>query len=396
MILGLNVVDWVVIVLAIVVAYTGWMHGFVVGVLSFVGFVGGAALGLLLVPQLLGWLDPGLGASILALLLVLAVASIGQGILAWAGGLVRSRVSASPLQVVDAGAGAVLGVAGLVVAAWAIGLAISTAAIPYASEGVRNSQILEAVDNLVPVTPDALRDAFEEVVAAGGLPEVVEPWTSEPIRGVDAPDSTVARDPEIRAAAESVVKVIGRAECDRVIEGTGFSIGNNRIMTNAHVVAGVAEPVVTLPTGENINAEVVMYDSQTDLAVLAVDDLALAALPFANADPERGTDGVVVGYPNNGPLRIEPVRVRGMHELLGRDIYDDRQVSREVVAMRGSVQPGNSGGPLVNGDGEIYGVVFAASLTDPDTGYALARDEVRDMYESAPSASDPVSTGSCT
>lgn len=396
MILGLNAVDWVVIVLAIVVAYTGWMHGFVVGVLSFVGFVGGAALGLLLVPQLLGWLDPGLGTSILAVLLVLAVASVGQGVLAWAGGWVRSKVSSSPARKIDAIAGALIGVAGFLVAAWAIGLAVSTAAIPYASSGVRESKIMRTVDDVVPVSPDQVRDAFQEVVAAGGFPEVVVPWVPEPIREVDPPDGTIWRDPGVRQAAESVVKIIGRAECNRVVEGTGFVIAEDRVMTNAHVVAGVSDPVIQWPDADPMNAEVVLFDPATDVAVLAVPDLGLAPLEFSDTDPAIGTNAAIIGYPNNGPLNTEAVRVRGSHELLGRDIYDEQQVNRQVLSLRGDIQPGNSGGPLVDVNGEVYGVVFASSLTDPDTGYALDRDEVATLNERAPSASRPVSTGTCT
>ncbi|HMG30056.1 MAG TPA: CvpA family protein, partial [Jiangellaceae bacterium] len=173
MILGLNVVDWLVIVLAVVVAYSGWSHGFLVGLLSFVGFIGGAAGGLLLAPAVLGDLEPGLGVSVLAVLIVLTVAVIGQALLAWAGGWMRSRVSSEPAHRFDAAGGAVLGVVGLLLAAWAVGLAISSAAIPQASAAVRESKILRAVDTVVPVSPDLLREAFESVVAAGRFPEVV-------------------------------------------------------------------------------------------------------------------------------------------------------------------------------------------------------------------------------
>ena len=211
MIFGLNLVDWLVIALALVVAYTGWVHGFVVGLLSFVGFVGGAIAGLLLVPVVLGGLEPSLGVSVLAVLMVLAIASIGQGLLAWAGGWVRSKVSSEPARHLDGLAGALLAVVGLLIGAWAVGLAVSSSAIPYASAGVRESKILRTVDGAMPVSPDALRDAFESVVAAGRFPEVVVPWVPEPIRDVGAPTAALSRDPEIREASASVVKVIGRA-----------------------------------------------------------------------------------------------------------------------------------------------------------------------------------------
>jgi S1-C subfamily serine protease len=394
-ILGLNLVDWLLIALALVVAYTGWVHGFVVGLLSFIGFVGGAIAGLLLVPVLLGGLEPSLGVSVLAVLIVLAVASLGQGLLSWTGGWVRGRVSSEPAHRVDAVAGALLAVFGLLIGAWAVGLAISSSAIPYASAAVRESKILKVVDGAVPVSPDGLRNAFESVLAAGRFPDVVAPWVPEPIRDVEAPTGTLGRDPEIRASAGSVVKVIGRAEsCDRVIEGTGFVVAAERVMTNAHVVAGVSAPIVTAPDAEPLESRVVYFDPRSDVAVLAVPGLDRGPLTF-RADAAAGADAAVVGYPGNGPLRSEPVRIRGEHSLLGRDIYDEGAVNRDVLSIRGEIRPGNSGGPLVADDGLVYGVVFAASLTDPDTGYALAASEVTQALQSA-AATEPVPTGVCT
>lgn len=396
MILGLNVVDMIVIVLAIVVGFTGWTNGFVVGVLSFVGFVGGAILGLFLVPRVLGGLEPGVGVSILAVLLVLAIASIGQGILAWTGGRIRAMVSSQPARKIDAASGAVIGIAGLLVAAWAIGLAISSAAIPQVSAAVRDSRILRLVDDAVPISSQALHDAFQDVVASGGIPDVVLPWIEEPITDTKPPDGTFWRDPEVREASQHVVKITGQASCDRIITGSGFVIARDRVMTNAHVVAGVDDPVVTFPDAAPKAAKVVLFDPESDLAVLAVPDLGLKPLTFATTAPTQGATAAAVGYPNGGPLRAQPMRVRGSHELLGNDIYDEQQVTRRVLSLRGDIQPGNSGGPLVDGEGDVYGVIFAASLTDPDTGYALARSEAQPMLDAAPAATEPVSTGGCT
>ncbi|WP_165367753.1 MarP family serine protease, partial [Phytoactinopolyspora endophytica] len=280
---------------------------------------------------------------------------------------------------------------------WACGLAISTAAIPHMSKSVRESAILSTVDDAVPVSPDRVRAALDDVVVAGGFPEVVVPWESEPLDEVEAPSGNLHRDEDVRRAAASVIKITGRADaCSRVLEGTGFVIAEERVMTNAHVVAGVSEPVVTFADGDPLAAQVVQFDPETDLAVLAVPDLPQEPLGFAEVVPSSGDDAVVVGYPEGDPLTTAPVRVRGQYDLRGHDIYGSDQVNRDVFAVRGSVRPGNSGGPMVNLYGNVTGVVFAASLTDPDTGYALSLDEVRDMAEAAPDATDPVSTGSCT
>jgi S1-C subfamily serine protease len=392
----MNVIDWLIVLLAIVVAYTGWSKGFLVGLLSFVGFVGGAIGGLWLVPRLLGGLDPGLGPAILAVLLVLAVASIGQGLLAWGGGWIRAQLTSEPAQRFDAASGALLGVVGLLIACWAVGLAVSTSAIPYASPAVRESWVLRTVDDFVPLSADRLRNTFRSVVAAGGFPEVVAPWVPEPIVQVDPPANGVIRDPEIRDASRSVLKVVGRAPtCNRVIEGSSFVIADERVMTNAHVVAGVQEPKVLMPDGDPMDARVVLFDPWKDIAVLAVPDLGRAPLGFAE-DVEAGADAAVVGYPNNGPLTVEPVRVRGDHALIGRDIYGEDRVTRDVLSLRGQVQQGNSGGPLVGDDGSVYGVVFAASMTDPDTGYALSLSEISEAVDLAEDAEEAVSTGRCT
>jgi S1-C subfamily serine protease len=392
----MNVIDWLIVLLAIVVAYTGWSRGFLVGLLSFIGFVGGALGGLWLVPRLLGGLDPGLGSAMLAVLLVLAVASIGQGLLAWGGSVIRAQVSSEPAQRFDAASGALLGVVGLLIAAWAIGLAVSTSAIPHASAAVRDSWILRTVDDFVPLSADRLRNTFQSVVASGGFPEAVAPWVSEPIFAVEPPTVSVIRDPQIREASRSVLKVVGRAPaCNRVIEGSAFVIAPERVMTNAHVVAGVHEPKVFVPDGEPLDARVVVFDPWSDVAVLAVPDLNRAPLEF-NPDAAARADAAVVGYPNHGPLSVEPVRIRSQHDLLGRDIYGDGQVTREVVSLRGQVQQGNSGGPLLAEDGSVYGVIFAASMTDPETGYALSYNEVSDALEAAEGAEEAVSTGQCT
>jgi S1-C subfamily serine protease len=392
----MNLVDWLIILLLVVVAYTGWIRGFVVGLLSFVGFVGGAIGGLLLVPLVLGGLSPGLGVTVLAVLLVLAVASIGQGLLAWLGSWLRSQFTSEPAHNVDAAGGAVLGIIGLLVAAWAVGLAVSSAAIPHASAAVRESWILRNVDDAVPVSPHRLREAFQSVVAAGRFPEVVAPWVPEPIFSVEPPTGTLSRDPVLREAAASVVRVVGRAPaCNRVIEGSAFMIASERVMTNAHVVAGVDAPRIAAPSGDVLTGRVVLYDPQTDIAVLDVPGLDEPVLEIG-AGAGVGDDAAVVGYPNNGPLAIEPVRVRGEHALVGRDIYGEQQVTRDVVSLRGRVHPGNSGGPLLTEAGEVVGMVFAASLTDPDTGYALALGEITEPIETGIAADDSVTTGRCT
>lgn len=393
----MNAVDVVVVLLALAFAISGYAQGLLVGLLSFVGFVGGAVAGLLLGPRLLRFLEPGLGASVLALLLVLVTASIGQGVAAFVGGKLRRRLAIRQAQRADAVGGALLGAGALLVAAWAIGLAVSASQIPVIAAAVRDSEVLRQVDRALPAPAGDLTEEFRWLVEAGTFPGVVAPFVPEHIREVAAPDPRVVRDPQVRAAASSVVKVLGEAQaCGRVIEGSGFVVAAERVMTNAHVLAGVASPTVLVPGGGQLDATVVHFDPQTDVAVLAVPGLERPALAFGTA-PADGDPAVVLGYPRNGPLSADAARIRSQQVLLGEDIYGEGRVNREVIALRGDVQPGNSGGPLVAGDGEVYGMIFAASLTDTDTAYALSPDEVSAAMDAASTAPEgtAVSTGSC-
>jgi hypothetical protein len=391
-----NGLDWFLAVLVVVFAVTGWTQGFVVGLLSFVGFAGGTIVGLLLVPRLLGGLEPGVGTAILAVGLVLIMAVLLQGLLSWVGNRLRDRVGSDHAKVVDAAGGMVLAVTGLLVAAWAVGVVAASSGIPGFARLARESTVLATVDEYVPIGPERLRDTFRDVVEAGGFPEVVAPFVPEPDIPTEPPTGTLGRTAEIRQAANSVVKVLGQADaCGVNLEGSGFAVAADRIMTNAHVVAGTRRVVVVRPgaAAEPLEATVVYLDPRIDVALLAVDGLDLPVLDFV-APAEPGADAAAVGYPNNGPLRSTPVRVRGTVVLLGQDIYGADRVRREVIAVRGSVQPGNSGGPLVSTDGQVYGMVFASSLTDDETGYALTPAELEPAMTRV-GLTDEVGTGAC-
>ncbi len=395
MFLGLTWLDWLVIVLAVIAGVTGYTQGFLSGLLSFVGFAVGAIGGLLVVPQLLGGLEPGLGTALLAVFLVLVLATFGQAALAWLGRRLRDQLTWRPVQAVDSAAGGVFAAAGVLVAAWALGLAVSAAAIPELSREARESRLLRAIDGVVPVEPDRVLSTFRSVVDAEGFPDVVAPFVPEDIRAVDEPSPMVVRDPEVRAAMNSVVKLIGRAPaCDANFEGSGFVISAEHVMTNAHVVAGVRRLFVEPFRGDRIEATVVYFDPQADVAVVHAPGLSLPALAFRD-DAAPGVDAAVAGYPNNGPLRVDEARVRNRVELVGQDIYDDARVTRDVIALRGDVRPGNSGGPLLADDGRVYGVVFAASLSDDDTGYALSPAQVAGAVEQGAGGTEGVSTGDC-
>jgi S1-C subfamily serine protease len=192
-----------------------------------------------------------------------------------------------------------------------------------------------------------------------------------------------------------VVKISGVApSCSRQIDGSGFVYAPERVMTNAHVVAGVSSLTVESVDSGQLPAEVVLFDADLDVAVLAVDGLEAGPLDFDTSATERDR-AAVLGFPENGPFSDEAARVRTEQQLRSPDIYGDGSHLREVISIRALVRPGNSGGPVVSLGGSVYGVVFAASVSDPDTGYALTADQVADSAQEGRAADEAVSTGEC-
>jgi S1-C subfamily serine protease len=219
---------------------------------------------------------------------------------------------------------------------------------------------------------------------------------AERITPVAPPDPAVAETAGVRDAAASIVKITGIADsCNRGQEGSGWVVARDRVVTNAHVVAGMHTATLRIHgTGRSYTGRVVIFDPKRDLAVIDVPGLPAAPLR-EGPDLVRGDAGVVAGFPLDGPYRLDAARVRDVVDARGSDIYGQPGASREVYSLYATVQPGNSGGPLLAPDGRVVGVIFAKSLDDPSTGYALTTTEVQPVLQAAASASTPVSTGSC-
>src|SRR5262249_9284896 len=218
-------------------------------------------------------------------------------------------------------------------------------------------------------------------------------------RAVPRPDPALLNSPVVRADRPSIVKVTGVAfSCNRRIEGSGFVYAEQRVMTNAHVVAGVGRPEVQLSTGARLAAVVVLYDPDTDIAVLRVPGLPVPPLRFASRPAVSRQDAIVAGFPEDRDVRslfVGPARIRDTQRIRGPNIYSTRTVVREAYAIRGPVRSGNSGGPLLAKDGSVLGVIFAAALDDPDTGFVLTAGEVAAGGQSGASAGEAVGTGPC-
>lgn len=391
----MNWLDLLLLVAAVLFGVSGYRQGFVVGALGFVGFLAGGVVGLLVAPQLVGTLTPGLGQSLLAVAIVLFAATVGQVMLGWLGSLLRGRLTWRPVRAVDNGLGAAVSVLALLVIAWFLASALRPGPMPSVSRAIADSKVISTVDDVMPDRARTLFSSFRRVIDNGELPPVFGGLRPERIRAVPPPDGTVAGTPQVRRAAQSVVKVVGTADsCRRTLDGSGFVISRQHVMTNAHVVAGVARPEVRLQDGQALDARVVLFDPERDLAVLYVPDLRARPLPLDDS-AGNGDSAVVAGYPGGGPFRLVAARVRDEIRARGPDIYHRTQVTRDVFSLYADVEPGNSGGPLLSPTGDVFGVIFAKSLDDSNTGYALTVDEALSTIRAGRRATRPVGTESC-
>ena len=389
----MNSLDVILIVVLLAYAVSGYVQGFVVNLIATVGLLVGGLLALAIVPKFLSGNTATLSSSLLALGLVVGAAAIGQGIGTYVGTDLRNGLKWKPLRWVDAVGGSVLSMVAVLCAGWALGYSVSGTTIPYLSTASRDSVILDRVDSVMPTRATSVLRSFNEVLDANLFPRYNDPFESENIKPVGPPDTATLASPGVRKASGSVVKILGQAKCQRGIEGSGFAYSEGRIMTNAHVVAGVEDPSVVV-NGQRTSARVVLFDRKLDVAVLAVDGTGLTPLDF-DTTGEAGQDAAILGYPENGPFDARAARIRSEMRLRSPDIYDQGQVIRETYSVRGLVRSGNSGGPLVSKDGDVLGVIFAASITDKSTGYALTASQVADDARAGIAATSTVSTGGC-
>ena len=392
----MSYVDLALIVLALVFALSGFRQGVIVSAASFVGFFGGAVVG----AQLSGPVSEELATSsvtrvFVALVVVLAGALLGQLLAGMVGRAVRKRVTWEPAKMVDAAAGAVVSAAAVLLVAWMVATPLASSPLPGVAGSVRQSALVQAVDHTVPPQVRSLYDSLRQAIDRNGLPDVLDPLTPTDARQVPAPDQALLASPVVASVQGSVVQIRGIASsCSKQIDGSGFVYADQRVMTNAHVLAGVTDPQVTAE-GEVYDATAVYVDEETDVAVLAVPGLPQVPLTFAVAPVDTGADAIVMGYPGGGPFYVGPARVRDRGEISGPDFRSTGTVQRDVYALFGQVRAGNSGGPLIAPDGTVLGVVFASAIDDPETGYALTAAQVTTAATTGAGSTTEVDTGPC-
>jgi S1-C subfamily serine protease len=380
-----------VLVAVVSAAVGGYRMGFLARVASWVGLGAGVYAAARLAPVVLDKYQGGMPETrlLLALGLFLVVSTAGASLGALAGTSVRRLIPpGTGLRTADRTAGGVIGALGGVLFVWL--LVPILAAVPGSvSELARNSAIARNIDRFGPSTPQALQDLRRQVSDVN-FPEVFSRLGPSPATG--PPPGEVAIPAAIRdRVAASTVKVTGTA-CGRVLSGSGFSPGADIVVTNAHVVAGVDRPSVMRTDGRRINATVVVFDPNRDLAVLRVPGLGQDPLPVA--DGGVGDEGAVYGHPRGQEaLAIIPARIETKVNAQGLDLYGDHQIRRQILILASALEPGDSGGALVDTSGRVVGVAFAVAPDKPATSYALAAEELRAVLAVPRGAQ--VETGPC-
>ena len=391
--------DLLLLVVVAAFAVSGYRQGFIVGILSFFGFVGGALLGAEFGPDIAHAIVGGqTQQDIVAVILLVSFAVIGQFVASAIGAAMRSTVTWHSATVLDSIGGAVVSIVSVLLIAWVVGSVLNGSPFPVVDQQVNNSLMLKTLDRFMPQPAKTMFSDFRRLLDSNSTyAEVFSGIGEGRILAVPAPNPAVLNSVGYQRARQSVVKVQGIApSCGKEIEGSGFVISPDHILTNAHVVAGVTQhQTVTTTSGQQLNAIVVFYDPQVDVAVLYVSGLNLPTLQFG-PQANVGDDAVVAGYPLNATsLQQAPARIGDIQNAVGPNIYQTTTVNRQIYEIRALVEEGNSGGPLLSPSGEVDGVVFAAAVGQSDTGFALTSQEVLPEARTGATATVPVSTQAC-
>lgn len=390
--LGLTLLDIILLLVLLFYLVAGVRNGLVVTLGGIVGFVAGAVAAFFAIPLVAGAVpDNGWRLTVVIATAVVLVL-VGHAAGAALGGMIRRWLNFPPLRVLDRLLG---GAANLVVAALVMAMlafSVTTLGVPYLSQQIAGSKVLTAIDDATPEQVKTWSAQIRSFTVSEGLPTILD--SAAPKTAV--PPSAEISSAALETASASVLKITGTAyQCGQNQTGSGFVVADDRVVTNAHVVAGVNEPVVEVPDGSVLPARVVYFDAARDLAVLSVNNLDAAPIPVGEPLPD-GTTAAFAGYPAGGPFRLQAASVEGLSDVAVRDIYGSAPEVLEVYTLAANVQQGNSGGPLLDVDGRVAGVIFAKTTGDQPIGYALSLAEVGPVIQDASGYRSPVSAGSCT
>jgi S1-C subfamily serine protease len=391
-VVGLTVLDLVLILALLSYLIYGLRNGFLVTVGGLAGFAAGAVAAFFAVPLVSTFVaDSGwrLTAIIAAAVVLMA---LGHGLGTMVGRQIRGAMRIRPLRVVDRLVGGALNLVVSALVMSMLAFSVSSLGVPVVSQQLAESKVIRFIDGLTPTPVKTTMAELRSTVIGNGIPTLFEGLDQgQPVQVPNASTNT----PALNKAAQSVLRIAGTAyECGQNQTGTGFVVSQGRVVTNAHVVAGVSQPVVEMPDGAAMPGRVVYFDTKRDLAVLAVDNLPSQPLPLSR-DLPGGSQAAFAGYPHGGPFQSKPATVQDIATVLVPDIYGNNPSPEDIYRLAGDVQPGNSGGPLLTTDGQVAGVIFAKATSDAEVGFAITMSDLNPVAQQAPALSTPVSSGQC-
>ncbi|QYF72210.1 MarP family serine protease [Cryobacterium sp. PAMC25264] len=387
---GSAILDVILVILLVSSLVAGYRSGLIGSISGILGLVAGAVAAYFVVPLVPTWVSavewrtPASIAS--ALVLVIVGLTVGEAI-----GLALRRRTPRKLRGVDRLFGAVIGVAAAAAVMSMVAFSVGALGIPVLTSAIASSGVVRTIDS---VTPDPVKSFLAQLrstVVDDGLPRITDAFGGQSPTLPQAQLDNAALD----TAAQSVLRITGNAvACGQSQSGSGFVVAPERVLTNAHVVAGVTEAVVEVPGAGALTGEIVYFDPVDDLALISVPGLTAAPLTL-QGDLPVDAEAVSLGYPFGGPFDSDPARVISVASVLVADIYGQSPTERSVYTLAADVQQGESGGPLLSDGGQVAGVIFAKAANTANVGYALAMDEVTPVVDQAGSLSAAVSSGAC-
>lgn len=389
----MNLLDGIIIVLLLLFAYSGYRRGLSWVGPSLLGLLVGLLIGAIVAPPIARALSHDRTAQpLIAVGFFLAIALIIQGFGTAIGFQARLRTIRTRYYNLDSALGGVLAFIGVALGVWYLGLVFSGSPWTALDQQISGSVIEQGLDHIMP-TPPGFLATIQNILRSTNFPN--------PFAGIQPPPSLVgipplADTPGIRAAYGVTSKVVAFGCGGGAEAGSSWPVANDYLVTNAHVVAGSNSVQITTPAGATDHATVVYYNPNVDVAILYVPGLNLRPLQQTSGDPTRGQTGAVIGYPGGGDESVVPAAVSGTESARGYNIYGDTLVTRDIIVLSARVIPGNSGGPLVDGNGTVMGMVFAASTTNPGEGYALSNSQIASDLSAGVGRTQAVSTQGCT